>query len=50
MMVALGVITVLTLAGVVWLWPDWHHLQEVRQMNFSFATAPGVSYERANIV
>lgn len=50
MMVALGLITVLTLAGVVWLWPDWHHLQEVRQMNFSFATAPGVSYERANIV
>lgn len=46
----MAVIAVITAAGIFVLWPDWKQLEDVRQWNFNFATAPSVTYERATIV
>lgn len=48
--IVLAALTLLTVVGMAWLWPDWNHLAAIRHQPTSFSTAAGVSFENAKIL
>lgn len=48
--VLLVTLSLLTVAGMAWLWPDWQRLEAIRNLPTGFSTASGVSFENAKIL